>query len=132
MRTNGKQPVVLLALNRVDQAADLDALRSAGVCSIEPGVGSFEGRVELCYAIPVEQFTDKVRSLLRECNQGAVFFLDNQYNAWLATHENDYAGYNHDGPGRASYVGEFRETSEIQAKKQKGWSCFGGKYYVAK
>lgn len=131
MRTNGKQPVVLLALNRVDQAADIAALKSVGVTSIEPGQGSFEGQVELCYAVPVEQFTVEVRSLLRECNQRAVFFLDNQYNAWLATAENDYAGYAASGPERAVYVGEFRCVNELQAKRSKGWSFFGGKYYVA-
>ena len=131
MRTNGKQPVVLLALNRVDQAADIAALQAAGVTSIEKGHGSFEGNVELCYAVPVEQFTAEVRSLLRECNQRAVFFLDNQYNAWLATAEHDYTGYNASGEHRAVYVGEFRSVSETQARRCKGWSEFGGKYYVA-
>lgn len=131
MRTNGKQPVVLLSLNRAARSEDIDLLKAAGVTSIEPGHGSFEGNVESCYAIPVEQFTVEVRSLLRECNQKAVFFLDNQYNAWLATAEHDYTGYNASGEHRAVYVGEFRQVSETQARRQKGWSEFGGKYYVA-
>lgn len=132
MRTNGKQPVVLLSLNRATSGDDIALLKAAGVTSIEPGHGSFEGVVEQCYAIPIEQFTEQVRSLLRECNQRAVFFLDNQYNAWLATADKDYTGYNsNDKDRRAVFVGEFRETNEIQAKKGKGWSEFGGRYYVA-
>ncbi len=132
MRTNGKQPVVLLALNRVDQAADIDALKGAGVTSYEAGRGCFEGKTELCYAVPVEQFTEQVRSLLRECDQKAVFFLDNQYNAWLATAENDYIGYNTDDHAkRAVYAGEFKEVPQTVAFRHKGYSEFGGKYYVA-
>lgn len=131
MRTNGKQPVVLLALNRVDQAADVAALEAAGVTSIQRGHGCFEGKIENSYAIPVEQFTEQVRYLLRECNQQCVFFLDNQYNAWLATAEHDYLGYNDSSEHRAVYVGEFRSTTETQAKRCKGWSEFNGQYYIA-
>lgn len=131
MRVNGKQPVVILSLNRVDQTTDIEALKAVGVTEIQPGHGSFEGKTELCYAIPIEQFTVEVRSLLRECNQRAVLFLDNQYNAWLATAENDYQGYSASGPGRAVYVGEFKEVTELQAKRKPGWSQFGGRFYVA-
>lgn len=134
MRTNGKQPVVLLALNRVDQAADIAALIGAGLerTQIEPGHGCFEGKIENSYAIPVEAFTESVRSLLRKCNQQCVSFLDNQYNAWLATAEHDYTGYNADGEHRAVYVGEFREVNQATAEKSPGYSQFGGKYYVAR
>jgi hypothetical protein len=131
MRINGKQPVVLLALNRAGQDADLLALKNAGVKTVQCGSGCFEGQTELCYAIPTEEFTVEVRDLLRRCQQRAVFFLDNQYNAWLATVENDYTGYAAHGPKRAVYVGEFREVNEIQAKRSKGYSYFGGKWYVA-
>lgn len=132
MRINGKQPVVLLSLNRVDQATDIEALKRVGVTNIEPGFGSFEGKRELCYAIPIEQFTVEVRSLLRECDQRAVLFLDNQYNAWLATAEHDYTGYNASDEHRAVYIGEFKETNQLSAEKSPGYSSFGGKYYVAR
>lgn len=131
MRTNGKQPVVLLSLNRVDQAADIEALKGAGVTEFQPGRGCFEGKTELCYAVPIEQFTVEVRSLLRQCDQSAVFFLDNQYNAWLATAEHDYTGYTASDEHRAVYAGEFKEVPQIVAERHKGWSEFGGKYYVA-
>lgn len=131
MRTNGKQPVVILALNRESQEADLACLRAAGVTNIEAGAGSFEGITELAYCIPIEQFTDEVRVLLHECEQQAVMFLDNQYNAWFSTADKGYPSYSAN-ENRPVYVGEFREVSQLVAQRSPGYSHFGGKYYVAR
>ena len=133
MRVNGKQPVVLVALNRANAAADIEALRGAGVTSFEGGTGCYEGKQEQCYALPIEQFTQQVKDLLKECNQACVMYLDNQYNAWLAYGENNYAGYNVSAPEvMATYVGEFKSSTQQQAEKAKSWTRFAGQYYVAR
>ncbi|MNO97246.1 hypothetical protein D3C76_889470 [compost metagenome] len=133
MRTNGKQPVVLLALNQADANADIALLKSVGVTEIQGGTGCYQGKQEQCYAIPVEQFTDAVKALLREHNQACVMYLDNQYNAWLAYQQGNYVGYNA-GPDEvmATYVGEFKSSTQQQAEKFGNWTRFGGQYYVAR
>lgn len=133
MRTNGKQPVVLLALNRENADADIAELTAAGVTSIQGGVGCYQGKTEQCYAIPIEQFTYRVKELVKSCSQKCVMYLDNQYNAYLAFHENNYAGYTpKEGEAMATYVGEFKSSTEVHAKASGNWTRFGGQYYVAR
>lgn len=133
MRVNGKQPVVLVALNFPTAAEDIAALEGAGVTNFEGGTGCFEGHREQCYALPIEQFTQEVKDLLKAREQKCVMYLDNQYNAWLSYNENNYAGYNVAKPEvMATYVGEFKSTTQQQAEKAASWTRFGGQYYVAR
>ncbi|WYW03062.1 hypothetical protein Laguja5_00007 [Pseudomonas phage vB_PpuP-Laguja-5] len=134
MRTNGKEPVVLLALNFETEEQDIQALLDVGVprSAIQPGRGCYAGKRELCYAVSIEHFTPHVKALLTACSQNSVLFLDNQYNAWLAPAERDFSSYSE---GRAdlrpTFIGEFKQIAETQAAQKQAWTEFGGKYYYA-
>ena len=134
MNSNGKAPVVIFSieLGAGCQRTGFDVLQDLGIPykEIEGGVGCFEGVKEQCYAIPQSRFTDEVKAFLQGNGQRCVLHLDNQYNAWLATAENDYGNWLTEGV-MPQYLGTFRQLPESQAVKAQGWSRFGGKYYVA-
>ncbi|WYW03253.1 hypothetical protein Kaagvere_00007 [Pseudomonas phage vB_PpuP-Kaagvere] len=134
MRTNGKEPVVLLALNFETEEQDVQALLDCGVPrnAIQPGRGYYNNKKELCYAVSIEHFTPHVKALLTACHQESVLFLDNQYNAWLSQASKDYAGYSEpNADKRPTFIGEFKQISVTQAAQKQAWTEFGGKYYYA-